>query len=273
MYVLTPRNRVILAPTAGPPAPSFDATLYGTRRAEYDAQRTSTLTIDTSGGRDSGSAWTDYGASGRDFSQGTKANQPTYLATGGINNKPTLQFSAASNYGLVGNATSLNMFNGLTGATMFAVMRVGSLPASEGRIFSFSENGATSNTLQLLSIRSNADFQGGEKTSAGQSFVQIRAGTAVANTNYIICGVANAAAGSYQLYVNGTLIAQNPTWQAAGNFQAADASASAIGGRVSATDRYLTGEIGHILIYNGVLSSTDRDACFAALNTYWGTVY
>ncbi len=253
------------------PVPSFDPTVFGTVRRNWDYQNFGTLTLDTSGGRDSIRKNIVANGGTCDMEQTNKALQPTYNATG-LNGKPCAIFDASSKYVLFAT-NGLDVFNNLPAVTMFSVFRVSGLPAVEGRIFSGMQSGSFTDTLQVISTRAAPSFRVGDKSNSSQGFVGLEGGTPVINTNYILCSRVVASAGAIYLYLNGTLINSNTSWQVPQNFQNADLSALWFGGRITSDDRYFSGRLGQTLIYEGDLSTSARNACFAALNTYWGTIY
>jgi hypothetical protein len=101
-----------------------------------DASDSSTITTDTGV-----SEWRDKSGLGKSMTQASGSNQPAYL-TNGIGGKPALSFTAASSHFMRGTFSHT-----LSGVSVFITHTLGSLTANNGRSFSFTVAGQTSDFL------------------------------------------------------------------------------------------------------------------------------
>lgn len=84
------------------------------------------------------SAWADQSGSGRNFSQGTGANQPSYQATAGPNAQPAIVFNGTSD--LMTCATSVL---GLATCTVFLVLQYSATPATYATVLAWQDTGGS----------------------------------------------------------------------------------------------------------------------------------
>jgi len=99
----------------------------------YDTQG-SDYTVDTTGGRDSVPLWVDNSGNGYDFSQGTKANQPTAHADG-------LHFNNSDYVMAIASGIRAGLFNGEGAVSVFMTAKIPNF-TGEGAMFQISTNGA-----------------------------------------------------------------------------------------------------------------------------------
>jgi hypothetical protein len=215
------------------------------------------------------SQWSDLSGNGYHFTQATSTNQPS-VATG-INSKQTLSFNGSTTG--VSNTTRSNwtFMNDGTGCTIFIVARYNNFTSSPGLM-------GTSNGTADVGI---AFFT--SNTSPYNQYVAVGRGvssqwTSVANnsgmspnSNFYLTVKSDPANGTAS---NRIKIAVNNGADEGSNTNTYSYSSSTptrdffIGN--DAGGQYLDGHIGEVIIYSGILGSTDIATMKSYLATKWG---
>ncbi len=243
--------------------PPFNAADYGTLLRWYDADDASTIT--ESGG--SVSQWDDKSANTDHAEQSTGANQPAYNATG-INSR------GAINFGTFNDALFLKSTKnmGLSGdfeSTAFAVVR----STYDGLINAFP-------TVFMQNERSNSRSYGLALADERATLVtwndhsSVAAGAAIDTTNpHLICleKAAGTLTAGTTFYIDGGSALSTTITNGSNNTPNLIDAPLLIGRFAESIGfHFFQGDIGEIIIYDGVLSAADRNAVTDHLIEKWG---
>jgi hypothetical protein len=221
-----------------------------------DATDTSSLTFNG----DTVSEWRDISGNARHFAQASAALQPNAV-TNTINNKRSLTFTA----GDMQSATGKGIARNVAGITLFAVVRKTNV--NDGIFWYASRNGSNSQFRCGFQVISGSWQVGGRRLDA-DSFDGVtysatnRLGPAVFANVY---DYGNAKAFGY---FNGSLLATDDPFHAAGNTSDTDSDQVSIGANVSSS--VLGGSIGEIIVYRRALTATERVTVERYLGAKWG---
>lgn len=228
----------------------------------YDATRGVTLNGSTV------SQWSDISGNNNHATQGTAANQPTYVAaTSGVNGNAYLSFDGTNDYlsanglatTLTGNDTPFTIFM-VTAATdtlgNYTPFSAGNT-ASNNNYLLFFDASVSASTSQLWAERQDSVPTTQSANSGGTTF-----GTSTKVLSYVFSGTTVSA------WLNGTLAING----AALNVGSLTLDRATIGGwgRI-AVSAFYKGKICEILIYNSALGSTDRQSIEGYLTSKWQT--
>jgi hypothetical protein len=202
-----------------------------------DASAPTSITLGTSGV----SQWNDLSGNGRNFTQSTASQQPSYTQNA-VNGKPAVTFTASA------SQTMTNSTNFGTPVTVIYMSR---------------QTGGTNG--RVLSGLSNNWLLGYHLTRRQQAFFNgwiIGNGTGPASTTnwYIYTGHTDGSTSS--VYENGTLLASNSGGVAGPN-------GLALIGHLG-TSEFSDAQIAEVIVYNKVLSTTERQRVEAYLAQKWG---
>lgn len=211
-----------------------------------DATDASTITKDVS---ERVSQWDDKSSEGNDVTQGTTIEQPAFTASA-IGGKPALRFagndflvSAAYNSGTISQPN-----------TAFVVINTVSA-SSNDKLFD-GIDGSNRHVIQVIGSGDPDDMHlfAGIVISTG-------GGATPLDTDLVISGIFNGA--SSELFVNGTS-------EASGNAGSQSMAGIVVGSAFSQTgvDSY-DGYIGELLMYDKLLSTSERQAVESYLTTKW----
>ena len=215
--------------------------------AWYDATDTSTLTMVAN----AVSQWNDKSGNGYNVTQGTGSKQPTYT-TNQQNGLATLVFDGGDT--LVMPSGVYAFANG--NQTLFCVAKRNTEAGTVNRLMSMNSGGAANFRLILGYSSVAASIQYG---CNGTGTIASKAGAT--NTNYqIILGGLSSTTQS---------ITFNNNTKSTGTGAAQVVDSAYIGSNTD-TDRYLTGGIGEIIMYNRALDSNEELAINRYLASKWG---
>lgn len=200
------------------------------------------------------SLWADQSGNGRNFAQGTDAQRPPYLASGGINGKASLHGTAVSGQGLVCVATMATILGPATAAERFAVGKL----AADGDIDPIGINWGTGDSGSYFEFIDSKPYDGfattirstGNAIPAGvmtQPFV-----TDTQSTN-----------GLFSILINGTTNFTTGT----NTFNAGATTP----GLMNAGAGSMNGLLGEVIVYSRILSAGERSQIRAYLTAFWGT--
>lgn len=214
----------------------------------FDAADDSTITLNGT----TVSLWKDKSGNGRDASQSTAANQPTYTANG-ISNKPVLTFDGANDYmvsaaGSYGPNISISAVASQTSGNDFRrLVNVGTADT-----YGFFGTGGTAQTFFATFFGDGVTWN---DTSANTPNISM-----IGNNSVI--GVVNGANVATP-YVDGT--AQNTK-----NGAMTAATGLIIGGDPNLSGQFWLGPVGEIVITNDALATSDRQKLEGYLAWKWG---
>lgn len=242
------------------PRASFDPRSIAGLGLWLDASVNSSLTFNGS----TVSEWRDLSGNGLDFSQATAANQPGNRTLG---TRQALDFDGSA--WLVGNAASLSIARNVGGLTIIVAGELDT--TTSARVFvNISRNGNVSQARALLDFdnASNSFRAGGRRTDA-DSFDFVVSGGSATTGPVVLTGVYNYAASDLFLYVSGSLLASNTSFQTDGNTSDTDSDNVSVAQNSFGVGA-LDGAIGEILIYQRALSAAERQRVERALGKKWG---
>ena len=218
-----------------------------------DASDSSTITTDTGV-----SEWRDKSGLGQSMAQASGSNQPAYL-TNGIGGKPALGFTAASSHFMRGTFTHT-----LSGVSVFVTHTLGSATNSNGRSFSFTVAGEST------------DFTGSDHfipamRDATNEAVACRYGNAVRlpksvtyDVPFIQCLRHDGSALSHQVNNGAASTYVSSFAPAIANMMLSTFTSSGSGGA------FWDGRIAEILVYNRSLSDAESGRVHAYLAAKYG---
>ncbi len=201
------------------------------------------------------SNWADQSGNGNNATQSTTANQPTYVASA-LNGKPAIHFNGGEDLNLP-TASTLGILN--SDYEMFIVARTNSSSASPNFLIS-------SANIEQFEMHLNG--------AAGARFIPTSAtyidegsaGQYADNNPHIFNAQASSTEGLIRVDgVNGS--------DTLTNVQSSSDGALALGVRISGPGYYLTGDIAEVIIYNKVLTTSDRILVESYLASKYGISY
>jgi hypothetical protein len=256
----------IVASSGGPSAPTAPVAGY---RAWYDASDTATITVSGS----NVTQWNDKSANALHLVQATSTKQPL-SGTRTQNGKNMIDYDGNDDV-LSSNAASSawKFLTDATGSSLFMVMFCDT--TSAGGYFTDLSNGAVANTASYT-IYKNPDDTGylGKGTQASGGYNWFTSGTSITFTDNtaqqwaLISNPTAAAADRMLVYRNGTANT-NLNAQTAASSTSNPATALNLGGSAVSAESF-NGGLCEVIIYDSVLSSTDRETNQTYLATKWG---
>jgi len=255
-------------------------------QAWYDASDASTLFGATSGGslvaaNGAVARWEDKSGNGRHATQATSGFRPV-RKTAQQNGLGALEFSASSNQRLAvsGSADTLKFLHG-SAYTLFVVCKIGTASATNalnpvvstmttlsglpGMAIYHDDRSAIPRSNNI-GINVNQETDSGALLSfvSGDSFFSAGAFGVLSMTGNMTSGTAAGKA-----TMRNTANESRSPLSATGSASASNSQADFTIGAVS-EQFWLNGQMAEIIIYNSVLSSTDRDAVRGYLMSKWG---
>jgi hypothetical protein len=215
------------------------------------------MTLDTGAPGTSVSQWANQAGNGStyDFSQATKANQPSYVGNC-VNGHACLRFDGASHF-LTGGAGAKSITNNIGGLTVFIVGKTANTGSTQHLAYFSTDSAATSNRASCNKSSTNKYQLGGRRLNADtpQFVTEATADDAGYHVLTFIFDYANSDA---FVLKDGTQVASSTTYQTDGNTTGANSSAVAIGTIGDGSTNKITGDIAEIIVYQRVLTTTER---------------
>lgn len=248
-------------------APNWTPAALGSALALWlDAADASTITLNGS----TVSQWNDKSGNGRNVSQATAANQPTFTASG-LNGKPVLTFDGAD---WLFNANPGALIRNVAGGTVAGVVNYTNATIQRIPIATMIGTGAgvrlaaglqAAGTTNILSRRLDAEA-GASSVASPPAYTN--------GTNLIQVGVARYSAGALDQFVNG-VAGGTGTFPSSGNSSDTDSATLVIGGTstddgVTLNGNQMLGFVGEVVYTNTALSATDRQRLEGYFAWKWG---
>ena len=212
-----------------------------------DADDVSTITLNGS----NVSQWNDKSGNGRNVSQATAANQPTYTPSG-LNGRPAVVFDGVNDY-----LAAASPLIGTTHSLFFVFTPT--IENAAGSVFGQWSAGQTGRFLFIVNHNSGGTTEAGKlnpfnstATSGGGSY-GLAADVNISNTPTLITSISTTGSEQWKLFKNGT------EWDSATITSVFTGVNSAIGS-VSATELLnpFDGAVSELVSSSSVLSTTDR---------------
>lgn len=205
------------------------------------------------------SKWYDQSGNGNDAVQTNPLNQPTitFNGDGGVKNRPTIQFS--SDYNNTGYGTWLYTTGGMPTSANY----------SKTAVFSYRPTALFNSYLNNNVISSGITSRHAFYTSGGSNMNLFHSGTFATSTASLSSNTLYSVTGTYQesdktgtLYVHNT---QGGTGSTATSNTISSINLGAYGGQ-----SFLNGTISEALVFNKVLSSSERSILYYDQQAYYG---
>ena len=235
-----------------------------------DASDSSTLFDATAGGSlvtTDGAAvarWADKSGNNRNLIQATTNARP-FLKTSIKNGKNVIRFDGTNDVLGLSNAT---LTNNISAVTMFAVFRsTRSLSPNVYQTAIHQSIGTNSNSTRASIYATDTTEVGGRRLDSN-SYQFVKANTLSTNEWVIAGSIHNYQAATLTAFKNGSGTSRVGGFQTSGNTSATNSQLISVGGTSDANE-WLNGEIAEVIIYNSALTTTQRQAVEAYLNSKW----
>lgn len=231
---------------------------------DFNTPATPTLWLDPASGNiqlngATVSQWNDISGSARHFSQGTAANQPTYVSSHTWNSQPAVSFDGTND--ILTSGIALSNFITNSAFTLFLVFSAAAIDTNNGThiysndaIIQDQTNGDWGVHLKSAPTVHMYNYGSGENFSTDSIAL---------NTGYVLTGT----------HTGGNLGARlglaSLTTTASTN-TAAITGLLRMGASYAASPNYYQGYVGHLVIYNSYLSTTDQDRGARKLKVLYG---
>ena len=209
-----------------------------------DAEDTASITLNGS----NVAQWDDKSGNGRNVSQATATNQPTYSATGMLG-KPAVVFDGTDDFMSLldfDNAVSLALIG--SGGSALAPLIAGAAPASSTPVWNV--NGA------------NVEYRGRTNTTG-------RAASLGGSVNDFSIGFISLDAANSEVMLSGNGGTQTSFSQ---TINSADTTINTLGRDFQGAAQFANGRIAEIVVASSVLSTADRQKLEGYLAWKWGLV-
>ncbi len=195
----------------------------------------------------------DFGPNGNTATQPTTADQPT-LTANAVNGLPAITFTGTPQF-LQFALPDYNFADFTRGATVFFVAKPSAITAG-ARFFDFG-TATTGNNLRLLEAAAGVEFD----VVNASTITSLTSSTALSTTNFQLVEAVQNGAGYANIFNSGVLAAQGAlpnivNIARTGNFLAKANNAA----------NYFSGQMAEILIYNRVLTSSERQGVEGYIN-------
>lgn len=214
-----------------------------------DAEDTSSITLNGS----TVSQWNDKSGNGRNATQGTSANQPTYSATG-INNKASLNFDGTNDFMDFGLSASVINAAG----SVFGVIRITTLQTNYNALVAWSQSGSVGPGVGPFASSGTFGLYGTFGSGATNVF---DIGPTAAGTNYLF----SILWSNNGLNVSGGLNGANNSATRTNSFVT---TVNGLLGKDASS--YSSARIGEIIVAPSNLSTADRQKTEGYLAWKWG---
>ena len=228
-----------------------------------DASDTSTIT--ESGG--AVSQWNDKSFNGRNFTQGTGAQQPT-TGTNTQNGFNVISFDGNDSLGLGSNDLARNV----SGATIYLVYKHATTATTQRIIFAVNRNtNAGFVRISLDDGLTNSRTRTGGRTLDADSFASVTGSVGIGTSYLYRTALFDYANTDLFSYVNGTLDGSTTSFQTATTTSDTAALSARIGAStVAPPGTFFSGEIAEILVYHTAHTTAQRLTVETYLKTKWG---
>lgn len=216
--------------------------------------------------------WDDASGFANHASNASSSQQPNYQ-TGVINGRPVVRFNGTTDHLDVPSTDALALTNNAAGITVIAVADLTTPGAATRQLINFSAGtGSSTNRFKY----------GQRLTGSGVWAVSVRrddAGTSVniesagaSETGFcILTAVSDWANADAFLYRNGILVASTTdTTLGSANTSATNSTSVRLGARADGAAEWWLGDIAELRVYDAALTTTEREAIEAELNTTYG---
>jgi hypothetical protein len=216
------------------------------------------------------SRWEDRSGSGRHLTQATLSKRPAFI-TNVLNGKPGILFDGVDDF--LSMLTGLNIFQNVSGATMFAVIKTGTLSTSSQILIQASNGLVAENVRAALVVAGSSTPKAirvaGRRLDSDSS-VTVEDSTGLSdNTGYVATGILDYANSNAYVYRNGTLGGSSTSFQTDGNTSNTASIGAAIGANPLGASPLISSYILEIVIYNRALSAGER----SRIEKYLGRKY
>jgi hypothetical protein len=217
-----------------------------------DATDASTITLNST----TVSQWNDKSGNGRNFSQATAGNQPTYQASG-INSKPSVAFNGALNNSM--SASSV-LSSGSTAGSIFWVQTTEEDPGSSS---SSNNNGCLiPNTWGSSSLDNHITWTDGNIYFSGFSTTRVTVGNPSVSLTAPRILHHQSTNGSVAFYIDGSSF-----FTSASNTFANPVSSKTLGGQPIYK---FTGQVAELIVLSNIPTTTERQLIEGYLAHKWG---
>jgi hypothetical protein len=234
-----------------------------------DASDASTITIATGV-----SQWNDKSGNGRNFSQGTGSFQPARI-TAGQNGRNTIRADGIDDRLQCIIPGTLGMLNNVAGATLFAVRKWVTSPATNSALLSIMAGDVDTLTRANLSGGqiANKAIAGGRREDAN-SFQYVQSSASIGAGFDLQCGAFDYANSDLNQYINGTVDGSSTSFQTDGNTSATNSGHYTMFASFLKNDTNANAlgnvEIGELLVFPSLLSALNRQTIEGYLAHKWG---
>lgn len=250
-----PMDNRLLAPRAS----GFNPSTISGLGLWMDASDSSTLTLNSG----NVSELRDKSGNGRDFSQGTAAQQPGLTS---IYGKVAIAFSSSV---LLGNAASKTIFRNVSAATVVAVAST----TTENFRYLFMASTNNSSVSPRVSIGQNTSpsewFMSGRRLDGFSTYTVKWPGTSPPSGPNVISAIFDFGNSDWFFYGNGSLVNNQTPPQSAGNTNNNDSQAVALGANSNIANDW-DGDFGELLVWPKTLSDDERQDVERYLSRKWG---
>ena len=212
------------------------------------------------------STWSDSSPSGYNASSGG-SNRPTFVANA-LNGLPVVRFNGSNHLSL----GSTDLFRNVGGGTVYAVLR-DLATTTRGTLLHIDTNNGffTRATIESGGSGGSSKYEVGGRRLDSDTYARAL-GSTVTGAWTMVGGLWNYAAASLALYLNGSIDAQNTSFQTSG--LTSNTSSSALGTNLGASstsnNNGFNGDFAECVVVNVALGTTDREKLEGYLAHKWG---
>jgi hypothetical protein len=210
--------------------------------------------------------WNDASGNSNHAAQGTVGSRPTYR-TNVVNGKPVVRFDGGDELAIT-NADAAALTNNQDGLTIFTVASLSAADGAVRDLIFFSTNTAAGTTRLKMGQRSGPVWAVSGRRLDADTLQHVTGSTATTGFQQLTAAV-NWSSSDATLYHNGVSVGSSTSFQTDGLSQAANSLGVAVG-NASTLSEYWQGDIAEILVYDSVLSTSDRQSVEAYLNAKYG---
>jgi hypothetical protein len=204
----------------------------------------------------------DKSGNARHLTQDT-ANARPILKTGIKNGKNVLRFDGSND---ILTLSSSPIVRNTTGLTMFAVCKTAKALSGSQAIIHNSIGGLSNTTRATIYLTTTIEAGGRRLDSNGYQFVKA---ASMSTNEWVLAGsVHNYGSAALTAYKNGAGTDRVGGFQTAGSTPDTNSAVTSLGGDTYAPD-YLNGDIAEVIIYNSVLTTSQRQGVELYLNNKW----